>query len=51
MTVLYYTAAYLAAHKIIDDLDAFTETSTRVTDLLAFAVLGMFLGLLAQVAV
>lgn len=51
MTALFYTAAYLAAHKIIVDLDAFTEQSSRTTDLLAFAVLGMFLGLLAQVAV
>lgn len=51
MTVLFYTAAYLAAHKIIDDLQAFTDNSSRTTDLLAFAVLGMFLGLLAQVAV
>lgn len=51
MTALFYIAAYLFAFKLIDDLQAFTEQSSRTTDLLAFAMLGMFLGLLAQVAV
>lgn len=41
MTFLYYLALYLTASKVITDLDAFTPTSLRRVDLLAFLIIGL----------
>lgn len=46
MTVLYYIAAYLTAFKLMD-LDAWTDDSSRVTDLGAFGILGAVMVALA----
>lgn len=40
MTLLYYLALYFTASKVITYLDAFTPTSLRRVDLLAFLVIG-----------
>lgn len=47
MTVLYYLAAYLTAFKLIGDLDAWTDDSSRAVDLGAFGILGLVMVVLA----
>lgn len=47
MTLLYLIAITLVSYKVCFDLDAFTERSSRRTDLTAFIVLGLIAVMLA----
>lgn len=47
MTLLYYLALYLTASKVITRLDAFTPTSPRHVDLLAFLIIGLVMVVLS----
>lgn len=49
MIVLYFAALYLVATKVIDDLDAFTEKSSRAVDLTSLLVIAVMMLLLAVV--
>jgi hypothetical protein len=47
MTLLYLTASYLVASKVIEDLGAFTPESPKRVDLSAFGIIGLLLVVLA----